>query len=49
MAGTQFLKVGLSNIDPKAQYGNDTLGYMLGEQIANSIFDYMNILSDIGK
>jgi len=49
MAGTQFLKVGLSNIDPNAQYGNDTLGYTTGENISNSIFNYMNILSDKGK
>lgn len=46
MAGTQMLKVGLSNIHMQDLYGNTDK--ITGEQLKTEVFNTMNALSDIG-
>jgi hypothetical protein len=47
MAGTQMLKVNLSNLRMDAMYGSENP--VSGETIKTKVFDAMNKLSDIGK
>nr|DAO43115.1 MAG TPA: hypothetical protein [Caudoviricetes sp.] len=48
MAGTQFMKVNLSNIRMNDLYGKEG-EQVTGQQIKNTVMESLNKLSDMGK